>query len=284
MVIMGKIVEKLLSVNIPASPYNTKERIFGLRVRKGEVQVCEGRADVLYLRTNKRKRQVLLTIQEPKRVFTTTFGFSTNLSVNELYENDIDLFHKIIRRRFNSISTALEYYNGLYIPNARFKVMKVDKHSWFQNSCTLTAKIRITVPSTTTQFLIGYDEPNSEIPFICVLKKVVCSFDEAYKELLPKDVRLRKGYKRQGEWFFNPVPKKQQRQLFQHMHKLCQRRLGNTTHMANTIKVGNNTYAIGVVKDDRKNRHKPLLLTEWHSVHRNNERIVRSKKSAITYD
>lgn len=281
---MGKIVEKLLSVNIPASPYNTKERIFGLRVRKGEVQVCEGRADVLYLRTNKRKRQVLLTVQEPKRVFNRTIGFSTSLSFNELHENDIDLFHKVVKNRFNSIAGALEYCNSLYIPNARFKVMEVDKYFWTGQYCSITAKLKITVPSTTTQFLIGYDEPNSEIPFICVLKKVVCSFDEAYKELLPKNVKLRKGYKRQGEWFFNPVPKREQRQLFQYIHKLRPRQLDNTTHMANTIKVGKNTYAIGIVKDTRKNRHKPLLLTEWHSVHRNNERVIRSRKSNITYD
>ena len=137
-------------------------------------------------------------------------------------------------------------------------------------------------------FLIGGDEDKH---FVSVLRKRVYSVDEAHAELRPKGIS--KNAVRQGEWFFDPVTKKKEREL----KKLAKTKLfkygalegegswpyyNRSSHRAMRLRDGKDTYVYGPVVDVRKGYHAPLLLDGFYRVVRNRE--VKVNPTVRNYD
>jgi hypothetical protein len=151
--------------------------------------------------------------------------------------------------------------------------------------CRVHAQLQFRTKATTTSFLVGYDTHASR-PFISQLRNPVNTVEEAHKELLPQGVKLKPDCKRQGEWFFNPVSQRLNKQL---MHKVGTCHIGPidaktarwpySTHKGVTLQHDKKIYALGTIKDNRKGRHEPLCLDTWHEVIRNNEVEVAAKSA-----
>jgi len=119
-----------------------------------------------------------------------------------------------------------------------------------------------------------------------VLKKPVGSVREAHQELLPKNAKLKTGYQRQGEWFFNPVGDDLNMELMRSaLHRSNCYKLHHkqeyTSHHAIQTRFGGKTYAIGKIYDNRSGRHQDLVLDRWHEVHHNNEAVVGAEKAKV---
>ena len=293
---MTKVAEKLMSVGIEVYEHKRKSpnfilsrqgRVLRINVGKGEVTVS----------TDKRKRQAVITVVEPARTVpagTVYVDYVDRKRKGKIAQADaLEWFKNKLGKDFNK---AIRRGIGLVVPGSRLIMgdcvnSHVQDHWTYDyekgenvkdgRSFSAGFKVSLRTSKTTTTFLVGYDESSSDVPFICQLKKPVSTVKEAHEELLPKNVKLDKKHKRQGEWFFNPVSQKLNKELFSKRMKT--QRLGEQptqwwqakgSHEATVVKHKNKTYAIGTVKDTRKGHHEPLVLTSFHEVIRNNEVVI----------
>jgi len=166
-----------------------------------------------------------------------------------------------------------------------FSRMKVtdyrDNELW---SDRLHFDVEFTTRTTHTSFLVGFDESDSEYPFVCQLRKQVDSIQEAYEELKPPKDKLKPGFKRQGEWFFNPVTDEVKADICANLREVRQGRdiaaiVNNNnwlegSHRADLLlRLHGRVYAMGRVRDTRRRRHTSIVLTDWYEVLRNNEAV-----------
>lgn len=268
--------EKLESVGITVSEYARgplgKDN-FTLNISGNKIRFWKGTAEVK-IRTNKRKRQCLLTVREKARVI------KEKVTRSSYYDMD-----KCNTLKEAKEALAIHSWNSrLSVPDSTFHVVGFKQSNYidYVGSNIINGKIVFDVEhrtkDTTTTFLVGYDESSSNKPFICQLEDNPDSFADAYQSLLPKGVTLKDGYKRQGEWFFNPVGEKLSRKLNTLVNKAKWTTVdynhnfsGSSTHRSLIVRHKSKNYALGVVKENRKGRHEDLILNGWHEVARNNE-------------
>jgi len=119
-------------------------------------------------------------------------------------------------------------------------------------------------------------------------KQAVIYAEEEKRVLRPDNVPA--GSKRQGEFFFVPITLSQTDiNNINEVYNINARypsSSGNnlekdSTHFAQQMmvfkkgtKFANKVIVKGKIRDERKDRHAPLLLTKWHEVIRNNEVVI----------
>jgi len=282
------LTEVFKDAGIPSEQYQrgpSGKDVFIIRQQSGRIKFWPGNA-TFKTRINQKNRQVLLTVRENERtvVARTRHMYGKTVGINPF--------------KINTLADALKLVSPprrsdfrIRVPSSKmvlagFKVVRNIPH--FTVEIIFTAKF-ITKPTTTT-FLLGFDESASKYPFICQLKKNVSNFKDAYNELKPVGITLQKGYKRQGEWFFNPVSKEVAKEVFNNSGLWYEFSLNqipgrkdtyrpDSSHWGYGVRYNGTTYVIGKVKDRRIGRHSPLILTRLHSLHRNNEVIARDDSS-----
>lgn len=301
------VAQKLKSVGIKVKHYKKgplgKDN-FSMSIKNDTLFLWEGSANIK-VRTNKSKRQCLINVEEPSRTIVSKIRASHAF---DRLDNSIKLSHN---QKLDSIEEANIYapiHNpnrwdcSVIVPNSRFSVKFLDaivkKHPYTQIESRWEA--RQTSRKTNLTFLVGYDESSSKKPFICLLKDNVDSFEDAYKSLLPVDVKLKADHKRQGEWFFNPVDNKLNNELLTYAAlnpaKFKKSRLNGakktrygwnrtpSSHEAHCVLFKGKRYAIGVVKETRKGRHEPITLDKFHEVVRNNEAVKPETTRSRNWD
>lgn len=279
--------EKLESVGITVKEYARgplgKDN-FAINISGDKIRFWKGAAEIK-IRTNKRKRQCLLTVFEKARVVKE--------KITRESFHDVSTKYKTIKEALEAISVH-SWNSRLSVPNSTFHVVGFKQSNFTDYNSNLVKNGRIVydiehrTKDTTTTFLVGYDESSSNKPFICQLKDNPDSFADAYQSLLPKGVTLKDGHKRQGEWFFNPVGEKLTRELNSLVNKAKWRTMdytggytGTSSHRSLIVRHKSKNYAFGVVKENRKGRHEDLILNGWHEVLRNNE---KEQDNVTTWD
>jgi|19_taG_2_1085344.scaffolds.fasta_scaffold00919_10 hypothetical protein len=297
------VIKKLESVGINVTPYKRGplgKNPFSLSVDNDKIRIWEGGADIV-VRTNRRKKQCLLTVTEKSR----TVKEKTRIvrTANEKAEGN--KFKP--GRTFSTYEEAAKYSETpykptrsncrIFVPNSRFSQKFLSAQTardsiYRHRTIVFNFELKQNAGKTTSTFLVGFDESASAKPFICLLKDNVDTFEDAYKSLLPVDVKLHPKHKRQGEWFLNPVHDKLEYELLKYSalnHKeLCTMRLNGamrngswsgwskvniSSHEGTCVNYEGKLYAIGEVKDVRKGRHEPVYLDSFHEVIRNNEAV-----------
>ena len=283
---MGNVADRLNNIGIKAGDYRRGplgKDIFciGIGMAGDTIKIHEGQTTIT-VATNKRKRQAVLNVKEEKRVVKTVARIGCVEPTMEQRKNLLK------HGRYIFADGIIRQNACVHVPNSTMKIISVRFDSTSSIYPTLIFNLEFHTRGRTKQcFLVGYDS-GSDKPFICKLRNAVSTVEEAHKELLPKNVVLKAGYKRHGEWFFNPVNKDLVTELNSKIHGLSLMgmdgrcvsdfpRLEPTTHRGMVLKHGGKRYAIGKIKDSRKGRHKPLLLNGWYEIIRNNEVQVRAK-------
>jgi len=280
---MSQVIDKLESIGISVNSYKrgpNGKKNFAISIDKDRLRIWEGDADIS-VSTNKRKRQAVLTVHEKARKIITSVNISLGMFYNywaDVTENDIqDELKHILKSELNN---RIRNASTIQVPNARIKVLKTQKAS---GSGRVQLTVEFFASQTTISFLVGFDT-HALRPFISQLRNVVSTVQGAHKELLPEQP-LRKGYKRQGEWFFNPVDETLDVALTKNIKEGFDGPIDGiwkftpTTHNGFSMSHNKKRYAIGTITDRRKDRHLPLFLPSWHEVIRNNEvEVIVSKK------
>lgn len=174
---------------------------------------------------SKKLRQAVITVVEKERVLSSLVDSFLN---EEEKEHLIEEFNITNEKRvfslgedfdmgslvadFPTVGAVLSSQNAnLEEIKASYSIsyvdQKVDKNMG-------DIMLNIKVPKTTMCFLVGYDEKEM---FVSLLPKTVKTVENAHKALKPKG--LRPGWKRQGEWFFNPCTKKEKEALIKEIEK-----------------------------------------------------------------
>ena len=252
-----------------------------INITKGEVKIWAGNSD-LDIIPDPVHKQLVINVKEGNREIKATYS----KYIREIdYDNlDGDTDDEKCVSYINSLTTdsILSRINVNLNTRVRPKVisstLKNDNYG-----IGLIIKLLYKIRGSKFTFLVGYDEPTSQSPFVSRLKgrEVIKSVKEAHKKLRPKDISKRA--LRQGEWFFDPVSKDLNKELYENMtHRkhlnhfygsgVWRWNLGS--HRAGkVINHNKNMYAIGKIEDVRKGRHEPITLTKWHRVVRNNELV-----------
>ena len=283
--IMSNLKEKLEHVGISVDPFKrgpAGKDAFIISRQGNKIRFWEGNADIS-VKTAKNQRQALINVVERPRTIKATSKIH-----NYGYQSGDE--DKVLRKYTKA---EIRSYASTQVPNARMKIIKVNISDF-----RIVFDLEFRTQKTQTSFLVGFDENESTVPFICQLKNFVDNIKGAHEDLLPTDIELKAGYKRQGEWFFNPVDS----DLVEELNKKSKRDLkirGLTnqarysrpisayyrwepkpTHTAATVKYKNKLYAIGPVNDTRMSHHEPLLLKGWYEVIRNNEVEVSTNNTS----
>ena len=175
------IFEKLNSVGIKTNTYARGplgKNNFAISRRSKEIYLWPGDENVtIEVKTNKRKRQALINVTENKRsILSWSMGGPYIKEDTERCIANVDHWKvwggtvNLANRAWIAVPRATGYLTGK---------VKVE-------SGVLKAQIKLVAPKTKTSFLVGFDEKDSEYPFICQLKRVVSSVDEAHKERTTK--------------------------------------------------------------------------------------------------
>ena len=191
---------------------------------------------------------------------------------------------------------------GVSLPsNAEFSVVsfspikgitpdQVERAQWDKVNLG-TMVIQGKVRATRQNFLVGRDEKSQ---FVAMLPRKAKSVKDAHESLRPAGVP--RTALRQGEWFFVPANRDEKRAIANAInrrgiaHPESGRNMrrgrwgerltqpgeleeGSSHHAPCSIRVGSYLYATGIVYDNRPNRHGSLMLSDWHRVIRNRERV-----------
>ena len=299
------VAKKLESVGIAVEKYKRGplgKNPFSMSVKGDAIYLWEGNTNVT-VRTDKRKKQCLLTVVEESR--TVEENFKQYLS---LKDQDIKLgttygandMNKALKLALYDTFIPSRSACRVFVPSSRFSKKFTGAsivYKYGENQLQTNWKLRQKSRKSTLTFLVGFDESTSAKPFICLLKDNPDTFQGAYNSLLPVGVKLHPKHKRQGEWFLNPVHDKLNIELMTHSvlnHKeLCKMRLNGarqtgswngcswngwskvnlSSHEGVCMRYEGKLYAIGEVKDVRKGRHEPVYLDRFHEVIRNNEAV-----------
>ena len=251
---------------------------FAINIYNRKVKLFLGNSKLEIIH-DKKHRQLIINVDEDSRLVSANRRYSKdalNLTLNSKKATIIkrlkEIDGKVYRKRF-----------GNHIPGSSkpisIKISDV-KNEYSNFTVSSTFKVR----GSKFSFLVGYDEKTSTSPFISRLKKRVKSVVEAHKQLRPTG--LKKNSLRQGEWFFEPVNKKRNSELYA---KLTERShytgrrdsfIGSTHRAGIVMKHTGERYVIGKITDTRRGRHEPLVLENWHRLVRNNEADADDRKGA----
>jgi len=248
------VVKKLQSIGLQINPYKRGplgKYNFAININGKYLRIWEGSADITVSTDKRRKQAVITVVEKPRKIRTLSMLYHSQPTPDHIRSNAY-----------------------VSVPNSRMKILSHVEYSGSRHKY----EIEFTTRTTRTSFLVGYDT-GAEKPFISQLKNVVKTVSEAHEELLPKDTKLKKGYKRQGEFFFNPVSKELSKQLTFNIHNVRKEAPLNfsfnytntSSHRGAVIRYNGKNYVIGKVWDTRKDRHNPLYLHDWYEVVRNNE-------------
>lgn len=261
-----KVNKELKAAGVAVSPYKKSpdgKDVFSLGVsadNKRLIRVWKGLADVKVYSDPSRK-QAVLEVSEPERSIT-------NRVRTTIWSDEKEHQERRLRSAF-----------PVYVPGEpvfTFADVVVEEKA-AKSDRKISAIVTVVTPETKTFFLVGQDEHSQ---FICGLPEPVKSVKKAHEVLKPKG--LRKGYKRQGEFFFNPATAEQKVLVEKEMKKGGWSRGVNyndldsdnesSGHMALVLWTKKSYFAIGAIIDSN-GRHKTLLLNDWHEVVRNLEII-----------
>lgn len=247
----------------------------------GVFRTWQGKSEI-EVTPNKKLRQAVITASEPERVLSRAIPLS-KWDVRSLAHVKPTKVTKDLER------TAKDYFGErVVIPETaglkyNYTLGKISEQSNYDgaSSYNVDVKVEATVPATSQSLLVGMDETHY---FVAALPEKALTVVEAHEILRPASAK-KDGTKRQGEWFFIPVSERLSKELFKHTDQLEYAMLEDgSTHVGSTLIHGKGTYAIGVIQDERKGRHEPLILTSWHQVRRNNEIEVKSQPRTRYWD
>jgi hypothetical protein len=195
---------------------------------------------------SEKHRQAVLTLTEEAR----TLARDITLAPHESHEN------YIFRNNFGLVLPGSTEYTV-----ASKRILK---------DGSARAKVTAKVPATATSFLIGFDEKHM---FISMLKNRVRTVEEAHRALLPKQLRRRTDYVRQGEFFFVPATKKEIESIADIM---LDRRLEHndgeeTDHWAQIVTESDDGLGVLVSGAITNDRHATLFFDRWMRVIPNEE-------------
>jgi hypothetical protein len=240
---------------------------------------------------DRQQKQAVLYIEEPARkvnlgprVYYTELKFSEETTAKDLAKTLEKVTRKHVTRTAQSLfpgtNFTVDFNNSSTILSFETQANRLIKGPKSKNtyqrvrieySCTANLE------ATKLTLLVGVDETAH---FICALPKKVKSVKAAHEALRPKGVP--RNALRQGEWFFVPVTKKERKAIEEHILK-DPYRVGRgslesfSSHEASAIvfldrnKKNEVRYVNISVYDARPNRHKAILLNDWHKIVRNNE-------------
>ncbi len=261
-----EIAETLEKAGISASAYGrgpVSKEVASINLDRGRIRIWPGLAEIS-IYPDKRKKQAVVDVVEKARRITRTYELSNYRS--ELSEEEW--------------KQKAKYDFPVWLPNRRFISIELGpiQDDRFRNYRQIRSVTTIVSLSGTKQsFLVGVDEKAN---FICALPKRVTSVAEAHESLRPADVPA--DAPRQGEWFFVPASKKEQKVIYNYLQRFPRRFQIQSleaswipTHTAPMVMVNKQRYATGVVYDYRgSGRHEPLVLDGWYRVVRNLERAA----------
>lgn len=298
-----KLADRLNKADLKCLPY-AKSPVPGAQFilnlnASNQLRVWSTDIPEVIIRTDKRKKQAVITAIEPKRTLHRSSSGYFNMprrmdKSSHLSEIEIEELKVCLQKQdpFNLPGVNYKVTNRTISDESKKKVNEFLNRNLFDpkrdyaKNCGDYFNYEATaiVSKSVVNFLVGFDE-NSK--FICALKKQPKSVVDAHEMLRPKDVP--KGSIRQGEFFFVPATKKEVKKIVKSRVFESRPLELNSSHIASTtVMTGKNShkvkYAIGVVNDERgAKRHKPLILSSWHRVVRNNEIRVSPLPSANTY-
>jgi hypothetical protein len=276
------------------------------RSPEGVVTINHGNAEVEVF-GSKRLKQAAISVFEKRRKVTREVSeeYAWNPGATQ---PTVELQQRILRGKFPVIMPRDTKWT--------FKDMTCEKksrklqpgysggpsrtHTFWLFKGTVTATVG---RSTRNNFLVGMDETHH---FISPLPKKATSVKQAHKDLRPE---VKRGSKRQGEWFFEPVSERKlitilndhaDSKLFRRQGRF---RLGNTTHIAMTHinlvhrrkgdkRKAKHLYVRGDIIDGRRGHHAVLFLDRWHRVVRNKEGKMKvdagqremAQRRSVTWD
>ena len=303
-----KWADKLTASGIPCTTYKRSPAAGGgffisAGVSGKQMKIWVGKDATLNVKTNKRKKQAIINVEEPprtvRRVERVVSAYQADTPNKQSFKDSF------IRKakRWNSLPV---------IPGSRLSA-KVDQKSldyaWDNRKTKNTygddmvqyndhiVRVHLSRKSrkTTMNLLVGQDE---ERLFICALPEEADTITEAHDLLRPEG--LSDDAVRQGEFFFDKVTSakmlKRIEKLGTNIKSGRTTRFGdvsyqtpssrkvtldcalepNSSHRAAVgVKIDKDTYVSGVVHDSRSGRHAPLLLNGWCKVVRNREIVVK---------
>lgn len=248
--------------------------------------------DKLELFTDKNHRQAVVNVDDaitdvPEKVKWVQY-----------YQNENQILDNSVIARFASQRTRYS------IPNSTFKVdkktikisdfRKGDLDSGYRNITCSGLHVPNKDQKKDVSILFGMDEIAH---FISALPKAPKSVEEAHEMLKPK-IAEKEGTLRQGEFFFVPCTDKEKKicaeLLTSSSNIIFNGRLENDSNHESSMIIGKNIkaaiffprydnitkYVIGKIKDVRRDRHNPLVFSEFHHVVRNNEiKVAQSTRN-----
>lgn len=275
-----KIIDQLQKAGIPCEEYKRGPmgtNVFAIaKSQKGDkLRVWQPEHVDVTVIADKRKNQAVLQVNEKPRCVRVTYVIYVNPDKYFQAESKLDFVKPLLK---NLSFRGSMSFSDVWIPNcASFTPESVTHGSSGFNKLKLDIRGVARTRSSKQTFLVGVDERKT---FVSVLRQRVNSVTEAHKELRPK---VSSRALRQGEWFFDPVPKHKAVEVMSALVKerqnqknaLVRRKLeGQSSHEAILWNYGGERYAIGIVKDRRSGYHDSLELNIPHRVVRNNERKI----------
>lgn len=257
-------------------------------VGRQRVSLWSGIADIK-VAGDKDEHQAVLRVREQARTLTKTVTFEQSSTHKPTRANEISLWPDRWPDRF-----PVAMPNGTTYKLHEFEAEDVGAwSSWdaARRRWKITGVATASAPATDMTLLTGMDETAY---FIAELPKPAMTVASAHKALRASG--LRKGWKRQGEWFFSPALKKDleaiENRLSNGAHvktrRLDMRKPESwdaTSHEALQSIVLDRTrlFVRGYVSDVRTGHHKTLHLDGWHEVLRNRE-IESPRRRARVWD
>ncbi len=293
-----QLAKDMSSHGVQTTPYKRgpfqSGSIFGMgRDRDGTIRIWQGDSEAEIVAHSDVQRQVVLRMYENSRSIKTNIKLSNfGKGIEKARWDEFDTNQQRQRIR-SSIRLSIP---GLRIRSWEPTTIKKNTIGWKQDGPEVdhvnTFNVAGYAPKHESHFLIGYDEKTT---FICELPKAVTSIRNAHQSLRPDD--LRRGFKRQGEWFFEPATPEELTAIEEHFSNPRRTMAvsgiyssgkrpnswirNNENHKSICIAVDKQTYAIGPVRDNRQDHHSVLMLANWHRVRRNQE-VLNNADTART--
>lgn len=286
--------ERMSDGNIPYEPYKRAPLTTGvaaLTITDGAIRFWPGNADVKVSDPNKDHRQIVLRVDERKRVLTC--NYTVNLRWERHFSNsDGEISEESMRR----LRLEAQRFFPVHLPRRTFENISIsdiqirngNRIEQFRASATVNA------PGSDQSFLVGMDET---APFVAPLRNHPKTVTAAHASLRPAGVPATA--LRQGEFFFVPATRREQKEIQERLENFHGTRVSpwqnggyigmgfrpienGSSHHAMTVSVGRTRFAVGPVLDTRSQHHAPLMLDGWHRVVRNNEMVMRGAQTRNT--
>ncbi len=282
----------ILTVPYKKGPIGATAFALGRDRDSGAVRVWPGDSNVDIVAQSKKFNQIVVHMYEPSR----SIKLRTKLHSWGKGERQDSWAGADESYRKNRIRQSL----NVRIPGMRvrsYKPVSIIKHSVSDRNGLDTAdvpyvnhfEVSIYAPKHESFFLIGKDELTS---FICELPEAATSIKGAHDSLRPDN--LREGFKRQGEWFFEPATTKELKAIEKYLRGGRAMKVDglyesgtptswqrtNESHKGLCVKIEKEVFATGPIIDVRQKHHSILMLSNWHRVRANKE--LSSGLTAVT--